>query len=218
MQLEEKKPEGGTQERLLEAALDIFGRDGYEAATTRAIAREAGANIAAIPYYYNGKEGLYRAVVSRIVELIREQIDEPMRRINKQTFEESDKAAAQDTLEMMLTRMIKFMVGSSQGVRVARIILREQMYPTAAYDLIFKNFMAPAMNTLARLIMIITGNTSERTAKLRALAIVGQIMAFRVARESIVRSLDLHGYDAAELEEIRAIILEHTRNTLKLLR
>lgn len=218
MQLEEKKPEGGTQERLLEAALDVFGRDGYEAATTRAIAREAGANIAAIPYYYNGKEGLYRAVVSRIVELIREQIDEPMRRINKQTFEESDKAAAQDTLEMMLTRMIKFMVGSSQGVRVARIILREQMYPTAAYDLIFKDFMAPAMNTLACLIMIITGNTSERTAKLRALAIVGQIMAFRVARESIVRSLDLHGYDAAELEEIRAIILEHTRNTLNLLR
>jgi len=218
VQLEEKKPEGGTQERLLEAALDIFGRDGYEAATTRAIAREAGANIAAIPYYYNGKEGLYRAVVSRIVELIREQIDEPMRRINKQTFEESDRAAAQDTLEMMLTRMIKFMVGSSQGVRVARIILREQMYPTAAYDLIFKDFMAPAMNTLACLIMIITGNTSERTAKLRALAIVGQIMAFRVARESIVRSLDLHGYDAAELEEIRAIILEHTRNTLNLLR
>lgn len=218
MQLEEKKSEGGTQERLLEAALDVFGRDGYEAATTRAIAREAGANIAAIPYYYNGKEGLYRAVVSRIVELIREQIDEPMRRINKQTFEESDKAAAQDTLEMMLTRMIKFMVGSSQGVRVARIILREQMYPTAAYDLIFKDFMAPAMNTLACLIMIITGNTSERTAKLRALAIVGQIMAFRVARESIVRSLDLHGYDAAELEEIRAIILEHTRNTLNLLR
>ncbi len=56
-----KKNKAGAQERLLEAALDIFGRDGYEAATTRAIAKKAGVNIAAIPYYYNGKEGLYRA-------------------------------------------------------------------------------------------------------------------------------------------------------------
>lgn len=215
MQDTEKKNRAGAQERLLEAALDIFGRDGYEAATTRVIAREAGVNIAAIPYYYNGKEGLYHAVITHIVALIKQQIDEPMRRIDESNFEAGNKDKAQDAVETILTTMINFMIGSSQGVRVARIILREQMYPSAAYDLIFSGFMAPVMETLASLIIIITENTSERTAKMRALAIVGQIMAFRVARESIVRSLDLQGYDADELEEIRSIILEHTRNILK---
>ncbi len=99
-------------------------------------------------------------------------------------------------------------------MRVARIILREQMYPSAAYEQIFSGFMAPVIDTLAFLIMILTENTCERTAKMRALAILGQVIAFRVARESIVRSIDLKGYDADELEEIRSIILEHTRNIL----
>ncbi len=37
-----KKNKAGAQERLLEAALDIFGRDGYEAATTRRLPRKPG--------------------------------------------------------------------------------------------------------------------------------------------------------------------------------
>ncbi len=209
-----KKNKAGAQERLLEAALDIFGRDGYEAATTRAIAKKAGVNIAAIPYYYNGKEGLYRAVIAHILALIKQQIDEPIRKINASNFEKDGKSKAQEEFETMLAAMINFMIGSVQGVRVARIILREQMYPSAAYEQIFSGFMAPVIDTLAFLIMILTENTCERTAKMRALAILGQVIAFRVARESIVRSIDLKGYDADELEEIRSIILEHTRNIL----
>ena len=211
----EEKHRAGAQERLLEAALDIFGRDGYEAATTRVIARKAGVNIAAIPYYYNGKEGLYRAVVTHIVDLIRQQIDMPIRRINESNFDAEGKGRAQEVLEMMLTAMIHFMIGSAQGVRVARIILREQMCPSAAYDLIFSGFISPVMDALAVLIMTLAENTSDRTARMRALAIIGQVMAFRVARESMVRSIGLKGYDDDELEEIREIILEHTRNILK---
>ena len=59
----QNKTPQGAKERLLEAATDVFGRYGYEAATTRMIAKEAKVNIAAIPYYFNGKEGLYFAVI-----------------------------------------------------------------------------------------------------------------------------------------------------------
>ncbi|MEJ2642743.1 MAG: TetR family transcriptional regulator, partial [Desulfosarcinaceae bacterium] len=65
----------GARERLLEAAMDIFGRHGYDAATTRMIAAKAGTNIAAIPYYFNAKEGLYKAVVRHIVDLIAAQFE-----------------------------------------------------------------------------------------------------------------------------------------------
>ena len=46
--------------RLIEAGIDVFGEHSYEAATTRMIAKKAGVNIAAIPYYFNGKEDLTR--------------------------------------------------------------------------------------------------------------------------------------------------------------
>jgi hypothetical protein len=50
------------------------------------------------------------------------------------------------------------------------------------------------------------------------MAILGQIIVFRVARETMVRALDLEGYSPDELEEVRTTILEHTRATLAGLR
>ena len=216
MRQEGKKSGTGTQERLLEAAMDIFGKDGYEAATTRAIVREAGTNIAAIPYYFNGKEGLYRAVISHIVDQLRQQVDGVVQIVHDSSFAGEDgRKRALAVLEELLGKVLDFIVGSSQGARFSRIILREQMYPTPAYDLIFKGFMEPVLDSLALLIQGITADPSGRSARIRAVAILGQVIAFRVARETVVRSLELEGYDAAELEEIRAIVLDHTRNIMK---
>src|SRR3546814_8615422 len=59
-----------TRQRLLDAAIDVFGRCGYEGASTRALAGAAGANLAAIPYHFGGKEGLYLAAATHIAEQI----------------------------------------------------------------------------------------------------------------------------------------------------
>lgn len=202
----------GARKRLLEAAMDIFGRHGYDAATTRSIAKLAGANIAAIPYYFNGKEGLYKAVVRHIVDLIAAQLEATWREIADRTFTGPEaKEEAVELLEKLVARFIRFMVGSPEAPRISRIILREQLYPTAAYDLIFSGFMEKTLEASARLIMVITRRSSERAAKLRSMAIVGQVLAFRVARETIVRSLDLEGYSNSETAEIDGIIMEHTR-------
>lgn len=192
--------------------MDIFGRHGYDAATTRMIARLAGANIAAIPYYFSGKEGLYKAVVRHIVDLIAAQLEETWREIADRSLDGPEaKEEAVELLEQLVVRFIRFMIGSPEAPRVSRIILREQLYPTAAYDLIFSGFMERTLDAFARLIMVITKSRSERMAKLRAMAIVGQVMAFRVARETMVRSLDLAGYSDSETAEIDRIIMQHTR-------
>src|SRR3984893_2334354 len=43
-----------TRARLIEAALDVFGRLGLEGATTREIGKQAGVNLAAIVYHFGG--------------------------------------------------------------------------------------------------------------------------------------------------------------------
>lgn len=207
------KTEPGAQERLLEAATDVFGRHGYDAATTRMIAREAGVNIAAIPYYFDGKEGLYRAVINHIVGMVASGLAETREQISRQSFSGPEATAkAVVLLEQLVGRLISFMIGSPQAPRVARIILREQMYPSAAYELIFSGFMGSALDSMALLIMTISGDSSRRKATLRAMAIVGQVLAFRVARETVVRALDITGYSPEETEEIRKIIMEHTKS------
>ena len=52
---------------LLEAAEQIFAEQGYSGATTAAIARRAGVPKANLHYYFATKEGLYRAVVERVL-------------------------------------------------------------------------------------------------------------------------------------------------------
>ncbi len=209
----------GARERLLEAAADIFGRHGYDAATTRMIAGEAGVNIAAIPYYFQGKEGLYLAVIDHVVELIAGHMTAIRREVGQETFAGPDAAdRAAILMEKFLNRMLDFMVGSPQAPRAARIILREQLYPTAAYDRIFSGFMNSSLDTLAGLILHLSDGLSERTARIRAMALIGQILVFRIARETVVRALDMKGYSREETEEIRRIILEHTRSIVAALR
>ena len=57
-----------TRQKLIEAGVEIFGRYNFEATTTRMLADHAVVNLAAIPYHFKNKEGLYRAVVRHIVE------------------------------------------------------------------------------------------------------------------------------------------------------
>jgi AcrR family transcriptional regulator len=54
-----------TRAAILDAALVEFGEHGYAGARTGAIARRAGVNAQLISYYFDGKEGLYKALSQR---------------------------------------------------------------------------------------------------------------------------------------------------------
>jgi TetR/AcrR family transcriptional regulator len=58
---ERKRDPERTRERILEAALIEFGEHGFAGARISAIAGRAGVNEQLISYYFDGKEGLYRA-------------------------------------------------------------------------------------------------------------------------------------------------------------
>jgi AcrR family transcriptional regulator len=50
-----------SRERLREAAMRLFAEHGFAKTSTREIAQAAGANVAAISYYFGDKAGLYQA-------------------------------------------------------------------------------------------------------------------------------------------------------------
>lgn len=205
-----------SRERLLEAAVDVFGKHGFEAATTRMIAKTAGVNIAAIPYYFNGKDGLYQAAVTYIVEKIEAQAGPTLKNMTELASRKHlSRKAAMEALETLLETVINFMVGSSEAPRVARMILREQLDPSSAYDIIYTRVMNKIIKSIALFLTVIHKDLSIRTARLKAMAIMGQVLAFRVARETVVRMVGVEGYSRKETDEIRGIILEHTRRAVK---
>ncbi len=58
----ERDPEA-RRERLLQAAMQVFAKDGFAKGSLRQICLKARANLAAVKYYFGGKEGLYREVL-----------------------------------------------------------------------------------------------------------------------------------------------------------
>ena len=52
-----------TREQLLKTAAKLFGEKGFEAVSTRELAKAADVNIAMIAYYFGSKEGLFKAMI-----------------------------------------------------------------------------------------------------------------------------------------------------------
>lgn len=65
----------GVRELLLDTAERLFAESGVGATSVRAITAAAGANVAAINYYFGSREGLLRALISRrLVPLNQERL------------------------------------------------------------------------------------------------------------------------------------------------
>src|ERR1700687_5104833 len=62
-----------TRQRLIEVAVEVFSELGYEGASTRAIVKQAQANLVSIPYYFGSKLGLYHAAAEYIGSNIAER-------------------------------------------------------------------------------------------------------------------------------------------------
>ena len=60
-----------TRNSLIMAGLDLFGRHGFEGASTRNIAGAAKANIGSIAYHFGGKEGLRQACAEHVAGTMR---------------------------------------------------------------------------------------------------------------------------------------------------
>lgn len=56
-------PSSTAQQRLLEAALDLFSRKGYAATSVRELVEAAGVTKPVLYYYFKNKEGLYLTLV-----------------------------------------------------------------------------------------------------------------------------------------------------------
>jgi AcrR family transcriptional regulator len=65
--------EPSTRDRILDAAERLFGEHGFAETSLRAITTEAGANLAAVNYYFQSKDALIQAVLGRRLGPVNQQ-------------------------------------------------------------------------------------------------------------------------------------------------
>lgn len=59
-----------TKQRIIDSAIEIFGRQGFAGTSTRDIAAAAKVNTPAIQYYFCGKLGLYNACIDHLTKRV----------------------------------------------------------------------------------------------------------------------------------------------------
>jgi len=193
-----------TRERLIHAALDAFGRYGFDGAATREIARKADANLAAIAYHFGSKEALHRAVAEHVIAEINVRTGVVLASVKAELDAgETSRPAARRMLQRLVESHFATLLGEKDAELWARFIIREQMEPSPVYEVLYE-FMASGHATARRLVALLLGiDPASDEASLRTFMLTGQIVAFRVVHPMVLRTL---GRDRIT-EDDRAMIM-----------
>ena len=204
------QPELDAKQRLIEAGLEIFGAYNLEGATTRQLAQRAGVNQAAIPYYFGGKEGLYLAVIRYMLQHKGAQVLPVAERIRRKiTGRQLAPEEALALIRTLFSTIVSVLLQDQATTTWARIIVREQMQPTKAFDILYEQLIRHVHEALSVLLAIILKRkATDPVVILRAHTLVGQIIIFLSGRETIRRRMNWEKYTATEIKQIQQAIDE----------
>src|SRR6185437_3477259 len=185
-----------THSRLLDVAVDHFGRFGIDGASTRAIAKDADTPMSSITYHFGGKEGLYLATASHIAQRMGQLLAPAVAKVAATCQPGCTPVQAREALHTLYAHAAAVLV-SAESAPFARFIVREQANPTEAFNRIYDALMGPMLSRLAFLLGIASrGTLEESEARVRAVTLMGQVLVFRVAREAEYQDL-AHQSDGA---------------------
>lgn len=213
-------PERGdvARKKLIEAGLKIFSDVGYEAASTRDLAAAAGVNIAAIPYYFRSKEGLYNAVIDHIIDYLRDGLGDELFKIKAALKDKNTTQAEFHALLNSYTRtQIRFVLRPCRELaQASHIYIREQLDPSSAFDRLYEGFIREAQDTLAELVAHVIGvNDVTPDARLLAQTMNGQILVFKLSQETIQHNIGWKKYGEEEISAIERIIMANIASILQ---
>ncbi|AVU29538.1 transcriptional regulator [Serratia marcescens] len=201
-----------TRRQLLAAATELFGEYGLQGATTRDIAQRAGQNIAAITYYFSSKEGLYLAVAQSLADFIQQAFAPLVAEVDRFRQEPAAQRSPDAALRLLQRGLLAFseLMTQPHTLNLSKIMSREQLAPTEAYPLIHSQVIAPMHERLCRLLSAATG-IDEHAPRLvlHTHALIGEVLSFRVARETIRRQAGWQDIGEGEAAQIAAVLSEH---------
>lgn len=199
------------KQRILDAAVQVFGRRGFKAATVREICRTARVNLAALNYYFGNKEELYRTVVTDLLERAIERYPADMGLAS-----ETDPARRlKHFIRALLHRLLA--PGGLCGYQSqSRLLAREMADPSPVLDTLVENHIRPQAAILGRILSDLIGPDVERKRIMHcAFSIIGQCFYYGYAWPITTRLFPMDLADSDTIEALSDHIAEFSLKGLK---
>ena len=185
----------GTEQRLLEAAGEIFAEFGYRAATVRQICEKAGANVAAVNYHFRDKEGLYLAVLRSVPDAQAEKYPAQSGLSRDATPEQQLRGYVQTLLQRVFD--------AGRPGWHAKLLARELAEPTRALDTLLEDVARPLHQELRGIVRRLLGSgATDETVRLGALSVMGQCVYYQYARTVLKHLYPEQGYAAEDIAHL----------------
>jgi len=168
-----------TCRRLIAAASEEFAQHGYAGARIRNIVLAAGANLAAINYYFGGKEGLYRATLRHLA-------GEAMAK-----FPRGGERRAQPPetrLHRLVYAFLEGLAPEASSPALGRILAHEAMDPSPHLDRLIEEMTRPQLDMIRTVVRELVGTrVPDVEVTLAALSIAGQCLLYLFGRPAVER-------------------------------
>jgi AcrR family transcriptional regulator len=163
--------------RLLEAATEVFAQKGYAEASTREICRLAGANVAAIHYYFGDKASLYR------------EIFQPAHAVAELPDAFLDRATPlRDALVALYRHLLQFTDTARTAQFMRLLFVREQLQPTGVLEEGPADILRPFHEQLVQFTVARCGAAfADLALRQLAFGVAGLAMILLVERSTVER-------------------------------
>lgn len=196
-----------TREKIIKAAIKEFAAKGYEQATTRDILLQAGANVAAINYYFKGKKGLYVEILLHIVELVREQFRDvfPEYMLLKATMPNPKKS--REMLKKCIRKFVELICSDKFSVDLGLIYIHEYTQASPYFETLSKGLNEIYFPWCVALLQDASeGALSEKEANLQTVMMFSEIFSVLTRKEVILKVMGWQDYTEEAINEILSII------------
>ena len=197
-----------TQQRLLEAAGEVFAEQGFRNARVREICHRAGANVAAVNYHFRDKQRLYAAVMEYAQTLALEKY--PL------IQGESTEVPAAERLRAFIHYVLSSFFDKGAPAWPGKLMAWEMIEPTSTLDIVVESIILPMAKKLGAIVRELLGTpVSDDLVHRCQMSIIAQCLHYRNARPVIQRLFPEQQYSPENI----ALMADHiTRFSLSALR
>lgn len=201
--------------RIIEAAVRRFGEDGYEGASTRQIAQDAGVNPPALQYYFDSKEGLFAACREHILDGFAGAMRDVYERSEK--IAPGDAKAAAEIFCDLLEGVADFMFETAEAKGWRRFFARVRA--GNGHGLVDDSMAARGEKEFFahcfRLVAVATGGSpTNADTRLRTLAALAVLTAFHLEQDAMLARLDWPDLRGRRLTQIKSVVRRQAKAAL----
>lgn len=202
-----------TRRRLIEVAIQLFGARGYEGASSREIARQAGVNAPALQYYFDSKQGLYQACALHLAETAAAHFA-PALHIADQLLADAH-CAPEALIEAFLglqDAIADFLLCGEEAQHRRLFIAQEQAGNGATELPLDRQGRHKLGPTCSAIIARLTGRAiDDPETRLRQMTANGQLMVFHVVPKNALQAMGWQHLEGENLAFLKKTVRAQTR-------